>query len=178
MKVKWLMLANRLLMGLLIPREGTSRVLGIDPVADEVAVKSRVGYVPEKYGFYEYMRVKEIIGFIAAYHADWNIELQQQLIADFAKKDPFDVGPLHGVGALIPYGLRGHGKLAFVLLIVLGDQAEEELFQVGFFMLPCQIFERAFGQNVAAVQDGNLVAQTFGFAHDVCREDDALALVA
>ncbi|NKB33713.1 MAG: ATP-binding cassette domain-containing protein [Pseudomonadales bacterium] len=74
----------QMLMGLLPPTEGHSKVLGMDPMLDELGVKSRVGYVPEHYGFYEYMRVREITAFVAAYHANWNYELQKQLISEFA----------------------------------------------------------------------------------------------
>ena len=74
----------QMLIGLLPPTEGQCKVLGIDPMLDEVGVKSRVGYVPENYGFYEYMRVKEIVAFVAAYHNDWNYDLQKELIAEFS----------------------------------------------------------------------------------------------
>ena len=52
------------LMGLLPPSEGSVSVLGFDPQTDDVAIKSNVGYVAEKHGFYEQMRIREIIAFI------------------------------------------------------------------------------------------------------------------
>ena len=45
-------------------------------------------------------------------------------------------------------------------------------------MLLAQLGQRAFGQDVAAVQDGKAVAEPLGLAHDVRAEQDALALVA
>ncbi|MDA1369618.1 MAG: ABC transporter ATP-binding protein [Proteobacteria bacterium] len=74
----------QMLIGQLLPTEGSANVLGLDPVTDEVAIKTRVGYVPEKYGFYEYMRIREIIALVAAYHSDWNHDLQRQLIGEFS----------------------------------------------------------------------------------------------
>lgn len=74
----------QMLMGLSPPHEGRSEVLGLDPDKDDIQVKSRVGYVAEKPGFYEYMRVTEIIDFISAYHRQWNDDLQAELLREFA----------------------------------------------------------------------------------------------
>ncbi len=84
----------QMLTGLLLPDQGQASVLGFDPARDEVAVKSRVGYVPEKYGFYDYMRVTEIIAFVAAYHDNWNQELEQELLSDFELPAQTRVGDL------------------------------------------------------------------------------------
>lgn len=73
----------QMLMGQLLPDEGSALVLGHDPVTEEITVKQKSGYVPEQYGFYEYMRVREIVAFVAAYHADWNRDLQRELAAEF-----------------------------------------------------------------------------------------------
>ncbi len=51
----------QMLMGLLPPSEGSVEVLGLNPVTEEVAVKSRVGYVAEHHGFYENMRIQDIV---------------------------------------------------------------------------------------------------------------------
>lgn len=84
----------QMLIGQLLPSEGSARVLGLDPVTDEIAIKTRVGYVPEKYGFYEYMRVREIIALVAAYHSDWNHDLQRQLIGEFSLNEDNRVSEL------------------------------------------------------------------------------------
>jgi len=73
----------QMLMGLLPPTEGSASVLGLDPSSDDVAVKSNVGYVAEIHGFYEYMRVDEIIAMVAAYHTTWNDTLRSELQGDF-----------------------------------------------------------------------------------------------
>jgi len=72
-----------MLMGLLPPNEGSALVAGHDPVADEVAVRQRVGYVAEKHGFYEWMTVDETVGLVAAYHRDWDDGLRNKLQAEF-----------------------------------------------------------------------------------------------
>ncbi|HIG39643.1 MAG TPA: ABC transporter ATP-binding protein [Gammaproteobacteria bacterium] len=72
------------LMGLLLPSEGSVSVLGFDPKTDDVAIKSNVGYVAEKHGFYEQMRISEIIAFIGAYHRNWNDQLCDELLNEFS----------------------------------------------------------------------------------------------
>jgi ABC-2 type transport system ATP-binding protein len=74
----------QILMGLLLSSEGSAEVLGLDPATDDVAVKSRVGYVAERHGFYEQMRVDEIVAMIAAYHTTWNDSLQGELQKEFS----------------------------------------------------------------------------------------------
>lgn len=44
-----------MMLGLTEPDAGTVRVCGLDPVADPVAVKHKVGYLPEEVGFYDDM---------------------------------------------------------------------------------------------------------------------------
>ncbi len=73
----------QMLMGLLPPTEGTISVLGIDPSQNDVAVRKRVGYVPENHGFYDWMRVDETIGLVAPYHQNWDWERCDALQKDF-----------------------------------------------------------------------------------------------
>lgn len=77
----------QMLMGLLPPTEGSAEVLGFDPVTDDVAVKSNVGYVAERHGFYENMRVQDIVAMIAAYHTTWNDTVRLELQREFALQD-------------------------------------------------------------------------------------------
>jgi ABC-2 type transport system ATP-binding protein len=74
----------RMLMGLLTPHEGTMEVLGLDPVRDAVAVKRRVGFVPEKPWFYDWMTVREVMAFAAHYRpAEWDDALAERLVEVF-----------------------------------------------------------------------------------------------
>ena len=56
----------RMLAGYLPPTAGTVRVAGVDVAADAVAVRQKVGYVPEDAPLYDGMRVGEFLRFMAA----------------------------------------------------------------------------------------------------------------
>nr|WP_281432228.1 ATP-binding cassette domain-containing protein [Desulfatitalea alkaliphila] len=49
----------RIAAGLLVPTEGTVTVLGLDSARDSLAVQSRVGYMPQRFGLYEDLTVAE-----------------------------------------------------------------------------------------------------------------------
>lgn len=55
----------RILTGYLRPSSGTARIAGLDIVDDALAVKKRVGYVPEDAPLYDAMRVREFLEFMA-----------------------------------------------------------------------------------------------------------------
>jgi ABC-2 type transport system ATP-binding protein len=56
------------LTGLLKPTAGTMRILGIDPMADPVAVKRRIGVVPEDLALFERLTAEETLTFVADVH--------------------------------------------------------------------------------------------------------------
>jgi ABC-2 type transport system ATP-binding protein len=58
----------RMLTGLVPPDAGRAAVLGRDCWADAIELRFRVGYVPEKPRFYDWMTVKEIGAFTAGFH--------------------------------------------------------------------------------------------------------------
>ncbi len=62
----------KMLMGMLRPSAGSVHVLGLDPLADPVDLRQRVGYVPETQQIYRWMRVEQVIGFCRAFYATWN----------------------------------------------------------------------------------------------------------
>ena len=72
-----------MLMGLLPATTGKISVMGFDPEKNDVAVRQRVGYVPEIYGFYEWMTVDELIGLVSPYHEHWNKEACRTLQHEF-----------------------------------------------------------------------------------------------
>jgi gliding motility-associated transport system ATP-binding protein len=55
----------RILTGYLRPSAGTARIAGLDVVDDARAARARVGYVPEDVPLYDWMNVKEFLGFMA-----------------------------------------------------------------------------------------------------------------
>lgn len=54
-----------MLLGLSEPDEGRASVAGLDPSRDAIAVKQRVGYVPDSVGFYEQLSGRENLRFTA-----------------------------------------------------------------------------------------------------------------
>jgi ABC-2 type transport system ATP-binding protein len=75
------------LLNLLRPTSGTVRVLGRDPHRDEVAVKSRLAYVPDNVAFYPWMTVRGTLDYFASFRAHWNQRTEQDLLAQF-RLDP------------------------------------------------------------------------------------------
>jgi ABC-2 type transport system ATP-binding protein len=60
----------RMLTGLLPPDAGSARILGEDCWSGAIPLRHRVGYVPERPRFYDWMTVREIGWFTAGFHRD------------------------------------------------------------------------------------------------------------
>ncbi len=73
----------RMLMGLLKPDSGTIRVLGLDPAKDALAIRRQVGYLAEDQQMWGWMKVREILRFIAAFYPTWDMPYAQQLLEKF-----------------------------------------------------------------------------------------------
>jgi ABC-2 type transport system ATP-binding protein len=71
------------LLNLLRPTAGTVRVFGLDPRRDEVAVKSRLAYVPDNVAFYPWMTVRETLDYFASFRARWNADTERALLSQF-----------------------------------------------------------------------------------------------
>jgi len=71
------------LLNLLRPTAGEVRVFGLDPQRDEVAVKSRLAYVPDTMAFYPWMTVRQVLDYFAAFRTRWNGELERALLEQF-----------------------------------------------------------------------------------------------
>jgi ABC-2 type transport system ATP-binding protein len=56
------------LTGLLRPTAGTMMILGVDPLADSVAVKRRTGVVPEDLALFDRLTAEETLNFVAQVH--------------------------------------------------------------------------------------------------------------
>jgi ABC-2 type transport system ATP-binding protein len=74
----------RHIMGLLRAESGAVRVFGLDPVADPVAVLSRIGYLSEENDIPGWMRVDELIRYSRAFYPDWDDPYAEELREAFA----------------------------------------------------------------------------------------------
>ena len=71
------------LLNLLRPDAGTARVFGLDPRKEEVAVKSRLAYVPDQVAFYPWMTVRETLEYFASFRQHWNRDIENDLLNRF-----------------------------------------------------------------------------------------------
>ena len=71
------------LLNLLRPDSGSVRVFGLDPRKDEVAVKSRLAYVPDMVAFYPWMTVRETLEYFASFRKHWNGDIEADLLRRF-----------------------------------------------------------------------------------------------
>jgi ABC-2 type transport system ATP-binding protein len=71
------------LLNLLRPTSGSARIFGMDPAKDEVAVKSRLAYVPDHVAFYPWMSVRETLDYFAAFRERWNRDTERALLDRF-----------------------------------------------------------------------------------------------
>jgi ABC-2 type transport system ATP-binding protein len=69
----------RHIMGLLRAESGSVRVFGLDPVADPVAVLSRIGYLSEENDIPGWMRVDELIRYSRAFYSEWDDPYAEEL---------------------------------------------------------------------------------------------------
>jgi ABC-2 type transport system ATP-binding protein len=83
----------RTLMGLLIASSGRARMLGLDCFEDRVALKRRIGYLPDAPFFYDYLTGWELIRFIADMHgieASTAAERAERLFSELQLADAAD----------------------------------------------------------------------------------------
>src|SRR5829696_6288851 len=71
------------LLNLLRPTRGDVRVFGFDPRSHEVAVKSRLAYVPDQVAFYPWMTVRGTLDYCAAFRSRWNRRMEAELVDRF-----------------------------------------------------------------------------------------------
>lgn len=82
------------LLNLLRPDAGRVRVFGLDPQRDEVAVKSRLAYVPDAVAFYPWMTVRDTLEYLASFRANWNRRIEADLLERFALNPDQKAGDL------------------------------------------------------------------------------------
>ena len=172
----------KMLLGLTRPSAGEARVLGYDSVRDCVAVKQRVGYVPELHNIYRWMRVGEVIAFCRPLYEKWN----DRYCADLLKL--FELDPQNKVKQLSK-GMVA--KLALLLavahepeVLILDeptsglDPVVREEFLDGVLRTVCER-ERTILFSSHALSDVQRIADTIGLLFegrliDHCRTEDLL----
>lgn len=73
----------RMLLGLLRPEAGSSRVLDLDPMKNSLEIKQRIGYVPESPRLYRWMTVKDFTWFVSGFYPDWDPAYAEEALRRF-----------------------------------------------------------------------------------------------
>ena len=102
------------LTGLLKPSGGSMRILGIDPLADPVAVKRKIGVVPEDLALFDRLSAEETLTFVAQIHGMDMAEARRRLVDLLALMDLKDAGST--LVADFSHGMRKKLSLAAALL--------------------------------------------------------------
>jgi ABC-2 type transport system ATP-binding protein len=71
------------LLGLLKAQTGSVRVFGLDPVREPVNVLARVGYLSEDRDLPDWMRVAELLRYLAAFYPTWDDSYAEELRRQF-----------------------------------------------------------------------------------------------
>jgi ABC-2 type transport system ATP-binding protein len=71
------------LLNLLRPTSGQVEVFGLNPQRDEVAIKSRLSYVPDAVSFYPWMTVSGVLEYLASFRRHWNRDIETDLLRRF-----------------------------------------------------------------------------------------------
>jgi ABC-2 type transport system ATP-binding protein len=80
----------RMMMGILVPSAGHVLIDGLDCHAEPAEVKRRVGYLPDTPIFYDYLRGREILQFVAEMHGFERAEAARRsasLLAEFGLEE-------------------------------------------------------------------------------------------
>jgi len=98
-------------LGLLKAQSGTVRVFGYDPAADPVRVLGQIGYLSEEPDLPGWMRVRELMRYIAAFYPGWDDAYAEKLKDEFAlnpaaKVKELSKGQRARVGLLVALAYR------------------------------------------------------------------------
>jgi ABC-2 type transport system ATP-binding protein len=102
-----------MLMGLIHPSFGEVRLFGLSYPKDEVAIKQRIGYVPERAVGHDRMRVKDLAEFVSYWYPRWEWRLYQDLLRRS------EIDPHQRFGELSKGAQR---RLSFALAVATGAE--------------------------------------------------------
>lgn len=87
----------RILLGMIRARAGAVRVLGQDPALDPVAIRARIGYVPQTSDFDPQMTVGQTLRFVRRFYPmTWDDDRAVELLGRFALTESTRVEHLSG----------------------------------------------------------------------------------
>ena len=102
------------LLGLIVPDGGRVEVLGLDPSREAIAVRRKVGYVPEIPGLYDWMTVAEIGWFASGFHPERDLGTAPYFARFKALIEGFEL-PFDRKIKLLSKGMRAKVSLAVAL---------------------------------------------------------------
>ncbi len=73
----------RHMIGLHLPSRGSCTTFGCDAATLGTKEFSHIGYVHQEGALIDWMTVSQLIRYVAAYHASWNIDIEERYIRDF-----------------------------------------------------------------------------------------------
>lgn len=73
----------KLILNLIRKESGHIQIFGMDSIRDEVAVKSRIGFVHDAPLFYDYLGLHQIKNIIAPFYKRWDDAVYKRLFAEF-----------------------------------------------------------------------------------------------
>ncbi len=73
----------KLILNLIRRESGSIQVFGMDNIRDEVAVKSRIGFVHDAPLFYDYLGLHQIKNIIAPFYKRWDDAVYKRLFSEF-----------------------------------------------------------------------------------------------
>jgi ABC-2 type transport system ATP-binding protein len=79
----------RILCGIYAPSSGTANILGFDTLKDIKKIKSKIGYLSQKFSLYGDLTIDENIEFFAEIHGVKSYKKRREELLDFTRLKPF-----------------------------------------------------------------------------------------
>ncbi len=73
----------RHIIGLYLPNKGVCKTFSCEAAHLRPQEMARIGYVHQEGALLQWMTVKQLIGYVAAYYPNWNHELEEKYISEF-----------------------------------------------------------------------------------------------